>query len=194
MNTGKPISTISYNSPAFLRGILSQLVDTGRLSAWVAICHKGEDDDAGKKDHIHVYAEPSRRIQTDDLKRFFSEPDPLSDLPLGCLPWRSSTFADWYLYCSHDRQYLLRKGLTRKFHYKDSDFFASDPDYLRFLVRNITAADYSILAQMRDAINSGLSWAQFFARGSVPVQLVKQYKVCWDILCTVDTVENFKQR
>lgn len=185
MMTGKPISTISFNSQPFCLGVLHQLADIGRFSAWVAIPHKGEDDDAGKKDHIHIFAEPSKRLQTDDLKGFFAERDPLSDKPRSILPWRSSSFSDWYLYCLHDRQYLTRKGLERRYHYKDTDFLSSDPDYLRFLVRNITAQDYTIIGQMQDAQKAGLSWPQFFARGSVPVQLVKQYKMSWDLLACV---------
>ena len=191
MQTAKPISTISFNSRDFCLGVLYNLSDVGRFSAWVAIAHKGEDDDAGKKDHIHIYAEPSKRFQTDDLKGFFAEPDPLSDKPRSIMPWRSSSFADWYLYCIHDKQYLARKNLVRKYHYKDTDFLASDPDYLRFLVRNITAQDYTIIAQMQQAQAAGFSWAQFFARGSVPVQLVKQYKICWDILACADTIPKY---
>ena len=191
MQTAKPISTISFNSLDFCLGTLRQLVDIGRFTAWVAIPHKGEDDDAGKKDHIHIYAEPSKRFQTDDLKGFFAERDPLSDKPRSVLPWRSSSFADWYLYCMHDKQYLLRKGLERKYHYKDSDFLASDSDYLRCLIRNITAQDYSILAQMQGAQKAGLTWVQFFSRGSVPVQLVKQYKMCWDIMACSDKIPEY---
>lgn len=184
MRTSKPISTISFNTPDFVRNLCGDLVHRGILSAAVWVEHLGEDDEAGKKAHIHLYAEPSKRLQTDDLRTLFVEPVPDTDKPLGVLPWRSSRFTDWYLYCKHDRTYLNAKGLERKYHYKDEDFCATDADYLLCLVREISRLDVSLYSDMVDAIQRGVSWSQYFSRGTVPIQLVRQYKIAWDILCS----------
>ena len=150
MNTSKPISTISYNSENFL---LSRLCEYGKLlSFWAAIRHTGEDDEGGAKDHWHIYAEPSKRFQTDSLH--FSEPDPLHpDKPLRCMSWRSSAFADWYLYVLHDPSYLCSKGLIRKYHYKHSDFVTSSDDELNMLAKSINRLKVSPYLDMLDAIS-----------------------------------------
>lgn len=184
MNTSKPISTISFNSGDFLRNRLNDLVHSGKLSFWAAVEHLGEDDEAGKKNHYHVYAEPSKRLQTDVLRASLVEPVPCNDKPLGALPWRSSKFCDWFLYCSHNKQYLTSKGLDRKYHYDYKDFFSSDSDYLLCLSREINRLDVSPYSDMMSAVQNGISWPEFFSRGTVPVQLVRQYKIAFDILTT----------
>ena len=68
VRTTKPIATISFNSPDFLRTKLEELRDAGRISFWAFIEHKPEDDEGGKKSHCHLYIEPSKMLQTDDLK------------------------------------------------------------------------------------------------------------------------------
>lgn len=182
MNTSKAISTISFNSLGFLVGRLGELVDSGKLSFWAAIEHKGEDDEAGKKNHFHVYAEPSKRLQTDVLRASLVEPVPDTDKPLGVLPWRQSVFCDWYMYTKHDKAYLLSKGLERKYHYDHDDFISSEPDYLLCLAREISLLDVSPYKDMESCVRNGISWPDFFRRGTVPVQLVRQYKIAYEIL------------
>lgn len=110
MRTTKPIATISFNSPAFLKLKLEELTKAGKISFWAFIPHKPEDDEAGTKEHNHLYAEPSKMMQTDDLKAELLEFDPEHpDKPKGCLPFRTSKFADWYLYGLHDKRYLASK-------------------------------------------------------------------------------------
>ena len=45
MRTTKPIATISFNTPDFLKLKLNELLKAGRLSFWAFIVHKPEDDD-----------------------------------------------------------------------------------------------------------------------------------------------------
>ena len=188
MNTSKPISTISYNSENFL---LSRLCEYGKLlSFWAAIRHTGEDDEGGAKDHWHIYAEPSKRFQTDSLH--FSEPDPLHpDKPLRCMSWRSSAFADWYLYVLHDPSYLCSKGLIRKYHYKHSDFVTSSDDELNMLAKSINRLKVSPYLDMLDAIDRGYTWTEYMRRGTVPIQLVRQYKYAWDALSCSGSFADF---
>lgn len=188
MNTSKPISTISYNSESFLVGRLNEY--SKLLSFWAAIRHTGEDDEGGAKDHWHVYAEPAKRFQTDSLD--FSEPDPLHpDKPLCCISWRSSKFADWYLYVLHDQQYLSQKGLLRKYHYKPEDFLTSDKDDLNYLAKSIDRLSVSPYMDMLQAIENHYTWQEYMRRGCVPIQLVRQYKYAWDALQNAGAFQEF---
>lgn len=192
MNTSKPISTISYNSADFLRARLTDYKQAGILSFWAAVPHLGEDDEAGKKEHFHVYAEPSKRFQTDSLN--FIEPDPLNpDKPFRCICWRSSQFADWYLYCLHDMAYLAQKGLVKKYHYKHDDVISSDSDDLLFLARSIDRLALSPWYAMLDALEHGYTWAEYVRRGSIPIQLIRQYEIGWNTLCRCAQFNEWQQ-
>lgn len=106
MATQKPISTISYNSEAFLVEKLQNLYDAHIIQAWQFITHKGED---GDKDHIHLRIEPNKRIDPMELTEIFKEYEKGKDKPLGVRPWRQSKEEDWFLYAVHDSDYLSFK-------------------------------------------------------------------------------------
>lgn len=106
MATQKPISTISYNSEAFLVEKLQNLYDAHIIQAWQFITHKGED---GDKDHIHLRIEPNKRLDPMELTEMFKEYEKGKDKPLGVRPWRQSKEEDWYLYAVHDSDYLSLK-------------------------------------------------------------------------------------
>ena len=90
MKTSKPVSTISFNSEAYLRGKLRELTAAGVLEFWAYIRHDPEPDEvgdeAGGKQHFHVYMEPAKMIQTTDLRAAFSFlwAGPVTRAP----PWR----------------------------------------------------------------------------------------------------------
>lgn len=129
MKTTKPISTISYNSHAFLRGTLERLKKSHKIAFWVFIRHEPEEDE--KKAHFHVYIEPNGKVDTEALRDLFQEIDRDNfDKPLGVLPFKSSKFADWYWYGIHDKAYLLSKGETRKHHYKMENMITDEEEYL----------------------------------------------------------------
>ena len=100
MRTSKPFSTITYNSPDFLKKKMNELIISGDVSFWCFIKHKAEIDE--KKDHIHLYVVPAVMFQTDCLKLHLQEPDPgKAGQFLTCISSRSSkTFDDWYLIMS----------------------------------------------------------------------------------------------
>lgn len=106
MATQKPISTISYNSEAFLREKLEAWYDAHIIQAYQYICHKGED---GDKDHIHLRVEPNKKLDPMDLADALKEYVRDNDKPLGVRPWRPSKEEDWYLYAVHDADYLSLK-------------------------------------------------------------------------------------
>lgn len=128
MATQKPISTISYNSEAFLREKLEALYKAHIVQAYMYICHKGED---GDKDHIHVFIIPNKRIDPMDLADEFKEFDHKHPTkPLCCRPFRPSKEEDWILYAVHDSQYLRTKYSNNekgeKIPYKYEDIHTSE--------------------------------------------------------------------
>ena len=188
MRTTKPIATISFNTPDFLKLKLNELLKAGRLSFWAFIVHKPEDDEGGTKEHCHVYVEPSKMLQTDDLKAELKEFDPEHpEKPRGCISFNSSRFDPWYLYALHDKRYLASKGQSRRFHYTHDDIVASDYDDLLFKARSIDMVSLSPYADMEDAQRQGFSWAEYFARGTVPLPQVALVERAWNLLMQVRT-------
>lgn len=182
MRTSKPFSTISYNSDKYLTSKLNSLVSSGKISFWCAIRHKAECDE--KKDHLHVYINPSCMFQTDDLKGYLSELDPLHpDLPLTCITARSSkTFDDWYLYVLHDKRYLASKGLSREHHYNRTAFFTSDVNELDMLVNDVDLVKYTVYQTILDFKQDGKSFDQLLLTGQVPIQQIRNYAFAWSLL------------
>lgn len=195
MRTTKPISTISFNTQGFLALKLDELVKAKKISFWAFVSHLPEDDEGGKKEHIHLYVEPSKMLQTDDLRDELKEPvfsDPAH--PLGCLPFNSSKFDDWYLYACHDKGYLASKNQERKFHYSHSDFRSSEPDYLLFKARRIDRTSLSPYASMIEAQSMGQSWDEYFARnsGSIPIQQMHLFHAAFEQLMFSQTYRSDK--
>lgn len=182
MRTSKPIATISFNTPSFLEQKLEELTKAGFLSFWAFIPHVPEDDEAGNKAHSHLYIEPSKMIQTDDLRFAFKEFDPTNPKPLGCISFRSSKFDDWYMYGLHDEKYLAAKGESRRYHYRHEDFHTSDPDDLLFKARSIDLTALTPYADMQEAQRQGLTWADYFIRGRIPIQQIAHFQRAWDML------------
>lgn len=129
MATQKPISTISYNSEAFLKEKLDDWVKAHIIQAYQYICHFGED---GDKNHIHLRVEPNKTLDPMDLSEALKEYEKDNDKPLGVRPWRPSKEEDWFLYAVHDKDYLNIKygggDKGEKLPYDWSDIKVSD-DY-----------------------------------------------------------------
>ena len=192
MRTSKPIATISYNTPEYLKLKLEELRKAGRLSEWYFIHHKAEADE--KKDHIHLYAVPSKMLQTDDLTKEFLQPDPAKPGQfVTCPRWVSSKFQDWYLYAIHDAAYLASKGQTRMYHYRLDDVQAYDRDALEECVREIDLTTVNAVKRMQDAQKAGLSYAQFFKSGGVPINAVRAYEEAWKLLQMAGTFRNGRE-
>lgn len=188
MRTTKPIATIAFNTPSFLEVKLNELLKAGRISFWAFIQHKPEDDEGGRKHHCHVFVEPSKMLQTDDLRAELREFDPEHpDKPLGTITWNSSKFDPWYLYALHDKRYLASKGQSRRFHYRHEDIKSSDPDDLLYRARSIDMVSLSPYADMEDAQKAGVTWAEYFSRGTVPLPQVALFERAWGLLAQVRT-------
>lgn len=191
VRTTKPISTISFNTPDYLAIKLSELTQAKILSFWAFIPHLPEDDEGGKKEHIHVYIEPSKMVQTDDIRHELRQPDPNQpDMLLGCLPFKSSNFGNWYLYGLHDPAYLASKGQSRKYHYKHEQIITNDPDNLTFNARSIDMLSISPYQALLDAQSQGLTFSDFFARGTVPLPQLALFERAWNLLAFNITQRN----
>lgn len=192
VRTSKPVATISYNTPEYLKLKLEELRKAGRVSEWYFVFHKAEEDE--KKDHIHLYLVPSKMLQTDDLVKEFLQPDP--EKPgqfVTCPRWVSSKFQDWYLYGIHDTAYLASKGQMRKYHYRLEDVQAYDRDALEECVREIDLTTVNAVKRMQDAQKAGLSYAQFFKAGGVPINAVRAYEQAWMLLQMAGTIRNGRE-
>lgn len=195
MRTTKPISTISFNTASYLQVKLKELQKNKIVSFWAFIEHKPEDDEGGKKEHIHLYIEPSKMLQTDDLKAEFMELDLSSgnEKPLGCISFHSSKFDHWYMYSIHDKKYLVSKGQSRRYHYSFDDIVSSDEDELLYRVKSIDLLSLSPYSAMIDAIEQNISWQEFFARGQIPIQQINQYQSAWFLLTSGNTYRNGRE-
>lgn len=189
MRTTKPVSTISYNSPAFLKLKLEELTASKKVSFWAFIEHNPEPDEAkdeaGKKKHIHLYIEPAKMLQTEDLKGFFAEPDPEKpDKPKSCIFFNSSKFGDWYLYGLHDKAYLAYKHQSRVHHYKAEQMVTSDADEMNARVQQIDMMDITPYMKIMESISQGLTWDEFVSSARVPLPMLGAYRIAFDALLT----------
>ena len=184
MNTQKPISTISWNTEKFLRDTLEALTKAHKIDYWEFIRHSPEDDEGGKKEHFHVYIEPSKRIQTAELREEFKEPDLRhpDQKPLGCLTFRNSVFSDWYLYALHDPTYLAAHQQSRKRHYTDDQIRFPDEDEHHYRVSCVDMSIYTPVRRLQAAKDAGMSFGEAVARGLVPIPQLSQFEKAWNYL------------
>lgn len=185
MRTSKPISTVSYNTPAFFEGTCDRLLKSKIISFYAFIVHKGEDDESGKKDHIHAYFELSKTVQTDDLKEMFIEPDPTNTKPLCCLNFRPSKFAEWYQYGLHDPYYLMQKGMERKFSYKHEDIITSSEEELHALSYDVVGKpSHNLYNIIERCVSLGMPFNEIVAHGFIPPMLLGAGQVFYSNLMT----------
>lgn len=194
MRTTKPISTISFNTPDYLRLKLDELTKAKIISVWHFIAHLPEDDEGGKKEHIHLYIEPSKLIQTDDLAEYFLEFDPQKpDKPRKCLLFRTSKFGDWYMYATHDKAYLAAKGQSRRYHYSYDDIVTSDADELYRAVREIDLSHLTPLREIIQAVDDGVSFSDYLKKGRVPISQIYAYQRAFELIANGGTYRNDRE-
>lgn len=165
MATQKPISSISYNSEAFLLEKLQAWEKAHIIQAYMYIKHKGED---GDKDHIHFRIEPNKKLDPMDLKEELKEYVIGNKKPLGCRPFRPSKEEDWFLYVVHDKEYLeLKYGggeKGEKIPYKWEDIVASE-DY------DVEIAFIRAKAYLE---HTSANLASKIQKGAKPIELIQQ--------------------
>ena len=173
MKTKLDLSNISYNSPEWLEARLRQLQERKLIDYWVFIPHKAEmekDNQANKKDHIHIMFRPAKTIQTLEIDKEFFELDPKNpDKPLRLTErWnvvQNNHFADWWLYVLHDPDYLKMKHLERQYRYSIDDVYCSDKDTLERLISFIDYGEVYREERITAAVAQGLSYTKARALG-----------------------------
>ncbi len=159
MATKQAVSTVSYNSEAFLTEVLDKLVKQHIISFYAWIFHYGEYDknlNYYDKNHIHLYIQPNQMIDLMDLKDLFSEPDPNNDKPLGCISFNTSNWDDFFLYNLHDVNYLKSKCLEREFHYKIEDYHSNDyDDFMYRAMKTYSLGNYASNKNLVTYIDNG---------------------------------------
>jgi len=182
MATQKPISTISYNTEAFLKEKLDGWVKAHIIQAYQYIKHKGED---GDKDHIHVRLEPNKKLDPMDLLEELKEYPAGCKKPLACRPFRPSKEEDWYLYVVHDEDYLkLKYGggeKGEKLPYKWQDIVASE-DY------DTEIAFIRAKAYMQ---HSTTNMAKRITQGEDPISLIMQGENVYTVNAIMRSLAHF---
>ena len=180
MNTSKAIAGISYNTPSFLQGKLEEWKSSGLIEFGAFIYHLAEEGE--KKDHLHVFVLPAKRLQTLDLENDSFEFDRLHpDKPLKIVGLTLSKESEWILYTLHDPDYLKEKGLQRIHHYSLEDFITTDQDLFDIMVSRISderkgKVEYRVI-QM---IKSGMTWEQMVTSGLIPMRYIYSAKIMYD--------------
>lgn len=181
MRTSKSISTISYNTPKYLEWVLNRLLDNDVITFWCYIQHFAESNET--KDHIHLYLEPSNRVDTSTLRKEFEEIDleNSDNKPLSVMPFNSSHFKDWYLYSMHDIDYLRSKGLNRDVYYSRDNFVKSDENYFLEKVNTIDY-NYGLTGKLMEAASNDIPFKDLIINGVVKVNNIYQAQKMYDIL------------
>lgn len=170
MRTSKAVSTISYNSPSFLKGKIEEWKTLGYIEYGMWIRHEPEADE--KKAHYHVYLKPAKLIQTTDLEERSQEIDPQNPgKPFKMVSFRISKEDDWLLYAIHDPVYLSEKGLTRQHCYAFSDVETTCEDTLRDIISHMSdnrkgKLEYRLL----ECIEMGMTWGEIVRTGIIPIR------------------------
>lgn len=185
MRTSKPFSTVSYNTSKFLEEKLNELMRSFKIEYWCYVQHQGElaEDGTREKNHKHVLIIPNGKIDTMALSQMMLEPDP-SNLkkPLKCMDFRSSKEDEWFLYNSHDPDYLRTKFLVREFTYSFSDFVSSDEDETRIKWdRAFHESDYMKNQRVLSLLEHQ-SASQLVANGFVQPQQALQMQCFYNML------------
>lgn len=175
MQTTKLISSISFNTPSFLRGKLQTLVASAVIEYGYAIIHHPEDDET--KEHIHFIVKPNRRLDTSALRNEFVEKLPNEEKARGCLPFRATNhITDWLLYSVHDVEYLLKRGETRKHHYNLPDIWSTCQELLEEDWRDCHRYSDSKIPLLAQYAKEGKTWFEIVSLGFIPVNQLFQYK------------------
>lgn len=191
MQTGKLISTVSYNTPEFLKGKLNDLVRQGIIEYAHWIHHRPEEDE--KKAHAHVVLKPNKRLDTSALRNEFVEPVAGEEKPRDVLPFRSSKMNDWLLYVVHDVAYLLRKNQNRKVRYSRSDLLTTEADLLDEDWRAAHEGEDSRVKQVIELAQRGVSWVELLKMGIVPINQLFQFREVFMQFYTPETDRNGRE-
>ncbi len=165
-------SYISYIPYELLKSYLKELNTDGKIDYFMMIEHFGEN---GGKNHIHVYVESVLK-KVDLIVTSYITYDENGALKTSFS--KKSDLSNWYWYVLHDKDYLLKKGLSKQLAYKHDDVYISDNTYFIESIkdmRSVSEKNKYIL----ECISSGESPISLFKRGVVSLyemRLLEMYK------------------
>lgn len=175
MRSKNCMATISYNTKDFLISKLDDLIAKHIISYYMGIYHFAEEDE--KKDHIHLFIQPNKLVDSMDIQDFLKEIDiNKPDKPLRCADFRRSDYDEWILYCQHFVPYLATKFESRAFSYTKEDFFFSDDmsfdDYYHHAFYGSKwATQNQILKAVQDGQNNPIN---LINNGTIPLNMASQ--------------------
>lgn len=189
MRTSKPISTISYNTPDFLRNKIEEWKLQGIIEYGMWIRHEPEEDE--KKAHFHLYLKPAKLVQTMDLETASMELDPENpDKPLKMISFRVSKESDWVLYCLHDPNYLIEKGMSRAYCYGVEDIESTCEDTLKDILSRLSDDRKGRLEyRLVECINIGMSWQEIVRSGLVPLRQMSSARLMYGAITGQDMMD-----
>lgn len=170
MKTKKDVSTISYNTPEFLKRKLDSLLANHTISDYIFIFHHKEIDEG--KDHIHLLIRPNTLLDTMDIQSQLEEFDPRNpEKPLRPIDFRQSKIDEWILYVQHYAPYLAMKFESREYHYQRSDFVYADPDSFEDIYNHaFRGSEFAQRYQVLQALKTGISDpTQLIFNGTIPL-------------------------
>lgn len=185
MNTGKVISTISFNTEPFLQTVLDDLIKADIIEFYAYIRHTAEPEetkDEVLKDHLHIFLTPCKRVDTSKLKKLFDEPTNENSIPLKCLPFKLSKFTDWYLYALHNPIYLASKGMVRKYSYSIENIWTNDTDLLRTYINDVNITNYNVYFEISLYQDKGLSFHQYCISKNLNPIKIRAYYMAWEMI------------
>lgn len=166
---------------------LNDLINRRKIAFYGFIEHLPEEDE--KKAHKHLYIVPNGQINTDEVVDYLLELDPKNpEKPLGCIPFHSSKFTDWYLYSVHDKDYLASKGQSRKYSYRKDEVQVSDSDYFNEEIHRMDLSKLSKIKVLREAVENNIPFEHLLMTGQIPIQQVYAFRQSYDL------IDNYKAR
>lgn len=196
MLTGKPISSISFNSQSYLNKVLNDLVDREIIEFYAYIWHKPEpketNDPEKGKEHFHLYMEPNMRVDTMKLRKEFNEIDLTNPEPRKILKIVKSKFPDWYLYGLHNPDYLMLKEEVRFYTYKKEDIITNDYDTLNNLISSVKLNEINIHIEVYKYQEMGYSFSRYSARKGIHPNQMRGYREVWDSVYQLRLEERYE--
>lgn len=199
MKTSVPISLISYNTEDFLKLKLDDMIENQIIFNYVYIKHDADVD--ALKDHIHLTIFPTDRIDTLQLKSYFSEPcDDIKPLGISPVINKCSNTDTMFLYYIHDEKFLNSVNEVRNIynypieclHYSDVDHFTSIMNNAFKFLDNISIKVST--KQIIEAIDGGISYKDFLKKYNPPTNQIQSIKVLYDSFIRSDISKLEKEK
>lgn len=183
--TKRPLSTISFNTEVYLRKVLDDLVECGKIQSWMYVSHLAEEDT--KKNHIHLILIPCSVVNPVAVRKSFIEPSFTDKGDFGCLPFVPSKISDWLLYSLHYEPYLLSKGLLREHKYDKSQVVTNEPrEYVdQCFSEAVESLSSSRVTNFISMAMNGSSFGEILASGIVPPNQVVFFDKLYRNYCSV---------